>query len=71
MSIIIMQVYFMPESIIEIASFKSLEKAIDAGMYDLAGWERNSRLKILHEDPKWQELKSKIQFLMDKVMKKN
>tara|TARA_R110002167_G_scaffold128570_2_gene310895 strand:+ start:100 stop:930 length:831 start_codon:yes stop_codon:yes gene_type:complete len=43
------------------ASFKSLEKAIDAGMYDLARLERNNRLKILHGDKRWDELKIKMQ----------
>ena len=38
-------------------SFKLLEKCIDAGMYDLARWERNSRLKVLHGDKRWNELK--------------
>lgn len=42
------------------ASFELLEKCIDAGMYDLARWERNSRLKVLHADPRWDELKSKM-----------
>lgn len=42
------------------SSIKSLEKAIDAGMYDLARWERNNRLKVLHEDKRWDELKIKM-----------
>lgn len=42
-------------------SFNMLEKCIDAGMYDLARWERNSRLKVLHRDKRWAELKSKMQ----------
>lgn len=43
------------------SSFELLEKCIDAGMYDLARWERNSRLKALHEDKRWDELKIKMQ----------
>ena len=42
------------------SSFKLLEKCIDAGMYDLARWERNSRLKVLHEDERWNALKTQM-----------
>lgn len=41
-------------------SFVALEKAIDEGMYDLARWKRNSRLKILHNDPRWDKLMEKM-----------
>lgn len=40
------------------SSFEMLEKCIDAGMYDLARWERNSRLKSLRKDKRWGELKN-------------
>jgi len=39
------------------SSFKMLAKCIDAGMYDLARWERNSRLEVLYKDERWNELK--------------
>lgn len=42
------------------SSFKLLEKCIDAGMYDLARWERNKRLKVLHDDERWNELKTQM-----------
>ena len=42
------------------SSFKLLEKCIDAGMYDLARWERNSRLEVLHVDKRWNKLKIKM-----------
>ena len=43
------------------SSFISLEKVIDAGMYDLARWERNNRLNVLHSNNRWNELKVKMQ----------
>ena len=42
------------------SSFKLLEKCIDAGMYDWARWERNGRLKKLHEDKRWDKLKIRM-----------
>lgn len=42
------------------SSFKMLAKCIEAGMYDLARWERNSRLKKLQTDERWTDLKSKM-----------
>lgn len=42
------------------SSFILLEKCIDAGMYDFARWERNSRLKALHSDIRWNELKTQM-----------
>ncbi|WP_268225135.1 serine hydrolase domain-containing protein [Sinomicrobium oceani] len=41
-------------------SFELLEKCIDAGMYDWARWARNSRLKVLHPDPRWASLKKQM-----------
>lgn len=40
--------------------FELLTKCIEAGMYDLARWERNSRLKKLQTDERWTDLKSKM-----------
>ncbi|MBV6646336.1 MAG: hypothetical protein KI790_12850 [Cyclobacteriaceae bacterium] len=42
------------------SSFELLAKCIEAGMYDLARWERNNRLKKLQTDERWTNLKSKM-----------
>ena len=42
------------------SSFELLAKCIEAGMYDLDRWERNSRLKKLQTDKRWADLKSKM-----------
>lgn len=42
-------------------SFELLDQCIDAGMYDWARWARNSRLKVLHPDKRWDALKSKME----------
>jgi len=42
------------------SSFKLLSKCIDAGMFDWARWERNSRLKLLRDDKRWTEMHDKM-----------
>ncbi|HLU85656.1 MAG TPA: DUF6624 domain-containing protein, partial [Vicingaceae bacterium] len=51
------------------SSFKMLAKCIDAGMYDLARWERNSRLEVLHKDERWNELKIQMKKSEQKYVK--